>query len=55
MGRTASALRASCSGAKIVDGGILNNVSDTELKKFAGKVPLTRPKSDKSTRNAMEK
>ena len=37
MGKTASALRASALGAKIIDGGILNNASDTELKKFAAR------------------
>ena len=37
MGRTASALRASAPGAKIVDGGVLNNVSDTELEKLAAR------------------
>ena len=37
MGKTASILRASAPGAKIVDGGILNNVSDTELEKFAAR------------------
>ena len=37
MGKTASVLRASASGAKIVDGGILNNASDTELEKFAAR------------------
>ena len=37
MGKTASALRASAPGAKIVDGGILNNASDTELKRFAAR------------------
>lgn len=35
MGKTASTLRASAPGAKIVDGGVLNNASDTELKRFA--------------------
>ena len=37
MGKTASTLRASALGAKIIDGGILNNASDTELKKFAAR------------------
>lgn len=37
MGKTASILRASAPGAKIVDGGILNNASDTELEKFAAR------------------
>ena len=37
MGRTASALRASAPDAKIVDGGVLNNVSDTELEKLAAR------------------
>lgn len=37
MGKTASTLRASALGATIVDGGILNNASDTELKKFAAR------------------
>lgn len=37
MGTTASVLRASAPGAKIVDGGILNNASDTELEKFAAR------------------
>lgn len=37
MGKTASILRTSAPGAKIVDGGILNNVSDTELEKFAAR------------------
>lgn len=37
MGKAASILRASAPGAKIVDGGILNNVSDTELEKFAAR------------------
>ena len=37
MGKTASVLRASAPGAKIVDGGVLNNVSDTELEKFAAR------------------
>ena len=37
MGKTASILRASAPGAKIVDGGVLNNVSDTELEKFAAR------------------
>ena len=37
MGKTASTLRASAPGAKIVDGGVLNNVSDTELEKLAAR------------------
>ena len=37
MDKTASILRASAPGAKIVDGGVLNNVSDTELEKFAAR------------------
>lgn len=37
MGKTASILRTSALGAKIVDGGILNNASDTELKNFAAR------------------
>ena len=37
MGKTASILRASAPGAKIVDGGVLNNVSGTELEKFAAR------------------
>lgn len=37
MGKTASILRASAPGAKIVDGGVLNNVSDTELEKLAAR------------------
>lgn len=37
MGKTASILRASAPGAIIVDGGILNNASDTELEKFAAR------------------
>lgn len=37
MGKTASILRASAPGAKIVDGGILNNASNTELEKFAAR------------------
>lgn len=37
MGKTASILRASAPGAKIVDGGVLNNVSDIELEKFAAR------------------
>ena len=37
MGKTASVLRASAPGAKIVDGGTLNNASDTELKRFAAR------------------
>ena len=40
MGKTASILRASAPGAKIVDGGVLNNVSDTELEKLAEKEPV---------------
>lgn len=35
MGKTASVLRASAPGAKIVDGGILNNASNASLEKFA--------------------
>lgn len=35
MGRTASVLKACVPNAKIVDGGILNNASDAELKNFA--------------------
>lgn len=34
MGKTASILRASAPGAKIVDGGILNNASNADLEKF---------------------
>lgn len=37
MGKTASALRASAPGAKIVDGGILNNASNASLEKFAAR------------------
>ena len=37
MGRTASVLKACAPNAKIVDGGILNNVSDAELKNFAAR------------------
>ena len=37
MGKTASVLRASAPGAKIVDGGILNNASNTDLEKFAAR------------------
>ena len=37
MGKTASILRASAPGAKIVDGGVLNNVSDTKLEKLAAR------------------
>ena len=37
MGKTASILRASAPGAKIVDGGILNNASNTDLEKFAAR------------------
>ena len=37
MGKTASILRASAPGAKIVDGGILNNASNAELEKFAAR------------------
>lgn len=37
MGKTASVLRACAPSAKIVDGGILNNASDTELEKFAAR------------------
>lgn len=37
MGKTATVLRASAPGAKIVDGSILNNASDTELEKFAAR------------------
>lgn len=35
MGKTASVLRACAPGAKIVDGGILNNASNADLEKFA--------------------
>lgn len=37
MGKTASILRASAPGAKIVDGGVLNNASDTQLEKLAAR------------------
>lgn len=37
MGKTASVLRASAPGAKIFDGGILNNASNAELEKFAAR------------------
>lgn len=37
MGGTASVLKACAPNAKIVDGGILNNASDTELKNFAAR------------------
>ena len=37
MGRTASVLKACAPNAKIVDGGILNNASDSELEKFAAR------------------
>ena len=37
MGKTASVLKACAPDAKIVDGGILNNASDTELKNFAAR------------------
>lgn len=37
MGKTASVLRASAQGAKIVDGGILNNASNASLEKFAAR------------------
>ena len=37
MGKTASILRACAPDAKIVDGGILNNASDTELKNLAAR------------------
>ena len=37
MGKTASILRACAPDAKIVDGGILNNASDTELENFAAR------------------
>ncbi len=39
MGKTASVLRASAPGAKIVDGGILNNASNASLEKFAARYP----------------
>ena len=37
MGKTASVLKACAPNAKIVDGGILNNASDSELEKFAAR------------------
>ncbi|RGK38477.1 flavodoxin [Collinsella sp. TF11-5AC] len=37
MGKTASVLRASAPGAKIVDGGILNNASNADIEKFAAR------------------
>lgn len=37
MGKTASVLKACAPNAKIVDGGILNNASDAELKNFAAR------------------
>lgn len=37
MGKTASVLRASAPGTKIVDGGILNNASNASLEKFAAR------------------
>ena len=37
MGKTASILRACAPDAKIVDGGTLNNKSDSELKNFAAR------------------
>ena len=37
MGRTASVLKACAPNAKIVDGGILNNASDVELKNLAAR------------------
>ena len=37
MGRTASVLKACAPDAKIIDGGILNNASDAELKNFAAR------------------
>lgn len=37
MGKTASVLRASAPGAKIVDGGILNNASNASLEKLAAR------------------
>ena len=37
MGRTASVLKTCAPNAKIVDGGILNNASDAELKNFAAR------------------
>lgn len=37
MGKTASVLKACAPDAKIIDGGILNNASDAELKNFAAR------------------
>ena len=37
MGRMASVLKTCAPNAKIVDGGILNNASDAELKNFAAR------------------
>ena len=37
MGKTASVLKACAPDAKIVDGGILNNASDAELKNLAAR------------------
>lgn len=37
MGKTASVLRASAPGAKIVDGGTLNNASNADLEKFSAR------------------
>lgn len=37
MGKTASTLRASAPGAKIVDGGVLNNAGNTDLEKLAAR------------------
>ena len=37
MGKTASILRASAPGAKIVDGSTLNNASNASLEKFAAR------------------
>lgn len=37
MGKTASVLRASAPGAKIVDGGILNNASNADIEQFAAR------------------
>ena len=37
MGKTASVLKACAPDAKIVDGGILTNASDAELKNFAAR------------------
>ena len=37
MGKTASILKASAPGAKIDDGGILNNASNAELEEFAAR------------------